>query len=114
MKKKKLRAFDVTIKVTAWEREVLPPKEGKTGQILKQHVAVSLLGTSPPDNTLSITGDGMATIAAEVGKNIRPKDEEYVIGSALDTALGQAVENALERLAAGPPAKPMNESKRRK
>lgn len=103
--KNKVRAFAVTIKVTAWEREVLPPKEGKTGQILSQHFAVSLIGTAMPDDLLALGGDGMATVKAEVGKKIRPADESFVVESAISEALQQAVQDAVESLGK-PVAKP--------
>jgi hypothetical protein len=105
--KKKIRAFAVTIKVTAYERELLPPKEGKSGQILKQHVAVSLLGTAMPDESLALGGDGMATVASEIGKTVRQRDEEYVLDSVVTEALRQAVDDWVEALVRAPGAKPM-------
>jgi hypothetical protein len=106
LKKAKVRAFKVTVKVTNYERELLPPKEGKSGQILKVHLAVSLVGTAMPDEALALGGDGMATVATEIGKTVRPKDDEFAIDSAMSEALGQAVQDAVEALNAGPRAKP--------
>jgi hypothetical protein len=106
LKKSKVRAFKVTVKVTDYERELLPAKEGKTGQILKVHVAVSLVGTAMPDDVLTLGGDGMATVATEIGKTVRPADDKFAIDSAMSEALGQAVEDAVQALNAGPKAKP--------
>ncbi len=114
LQKKKIRAFAVTVRVTAWEREVLPPKEGKTGQILKQHIAVSLVGTAMPGDVLALGGDGMATVATEVGRTIRPADERYVVGAAIEEALQRAVQNAVEALGSTPASKPATGGKRRK
>ncbi len=106
LKKAKVRAFKVTVKVTDYERELLPPKEGKSGQILKVHLSVSLVGTAMPDELLALGGDGMATVATEIGKTVRPADDKFAIDSAMSEALGQAVEDAVEALNAGPRAKP--------
>ena len=103
LKKKKLKALSVVAKVVAYERELLPAKEGKTGQILKVHVAVSLLGATLPDGVMALSGDGASTIHQEIGMKVRPRDDEAVLDMAMKDALTQAVGEAATRLKQGKP-----------
>lgn len=106
LRKKKLRAFQVVIKLTEWEVTLLPPKEGKKGQILQVHVALSLLGTGMPDSTMAMAGDGTSTVKLEIGAKLRPRDQEVATQETLQGALASAVEDAVQKLQAGPRTKP--------
>ena len=103
--KKKIRAFKVVIKMTKFERELAPKPDSKS-QVLKIHVALQLLGTGKPDNTMALTGDGLSQVGLEVGQKVRPKDEEVATDESLRNALTSAVDDAVKKLAAAPPAKP--------
>jgi hypothetical protein len=102
LKKNKLRSFSVTINVASYDRTLEPnTKKGKTGQILSYHIEVSLVGTAIPDDLLAFGGSGGSTVMAEIGKTIRPKDEEYTSDQALTEALTHAVDEAVSKLRAG-------------
>jgi hypothetical protein len=102
--KNKMRSLSVTINVSTFERTLEPnTKKGKTGQILSYHIEVSLVGTQIPDDLLAVGGSGGSTVMAEIGKTIRPKDEEYTSDQALTEALTHAVDEAVTKLRANKP-----------
>jgi hypothetical protein len=97
--KNHLRSFGVTIHVSDYQRTLEPnPKANRSGQVLTIRVGVSLLGTAIPDELLAISGEGSSTVAAEVGKNLRPREEEQTIDDALRDALTHAVDEAVTKL----------------
>jgi hypothetical protein len=105
MTRKKLRAFKVIVKVTKFSRELAPKADSKS-QVLKVNIALQVLGTGMPDDTMAMTGDGVSQVGLEVGQKVRPKDEQVVTDETLRNALGSALDDAVRKLAMGPPAKP--------
>lgn len=105
MKKRRLRAFRVVIKLTDYEKSVAPKEAGRPSMVVKVKTGLSLLATGT-DGALAITGDGGATIGVEVGAKVRPRDEELATADSLDAALAAAVDDAVRKLQAPPPAKP--------
>jgi len=105
LQKRKLRAFKVIIKLNEYERELTPAREGKSGQVLRIRVGLSLWGTGMPDDVMALSGDGQGMVGLEVGKKVRPRDEEVATTDSLRSALEAAVEDAVKKLAATPPAK---------
>ena len=103
---KKIRAFSVTAKITIWERSVEPPKEDKSGQILKLRVEMQLIGADLPGGGLALTGEGGSTVMVEIGKTVRPRDDEYAAGEALNEATSHALDEAVRRLRASKKNKP--------
>jgi hypothetical protein len=92
-KRRRLRAYAITVKITTFERSLAPnDKAGRGGQILTITLEVSLLGTSIPGNLLALSVTGGATIKAETGNRVLPREEE----AALDEALAQAMKAALD------------------
>lgn len=101
---KRVAAYQVAIKITDWARELAPnDKPGKSGQILTVRVGVSLVGSKLPGGVLALAGTGGATIMAEVGSKVRPREEELAVDDALRSALGQAVDAAVAELRRPPP-----------
>lgn len=105
LKAKKLRAFNVALKLTRFERKV-EPIAGKSDVLLTVHVDVAILGASMPATTLAMAGDGTATVAAEVSKKVPPKVESAVVDEALHTALTKALDKAVTELRTAKPMKP--------
>jgi hypothetical protein len=97
---KKIKAFSVTAKITIWERSLEPAKEGKSGQILKLRVEMQLLGEAIPGGVLALTGEGGSTVMVEIGKTVRPRDDEYAADQALTEATSHALDEAVRRLRA--------------
>jgi hypothetical protein len=105
MTRKKLRAFKVVVKLTKFSRELAPKPDSKS-QVLKVNIALQVLGTGMPDDTMAMTGDGVSQVGLEVGQKVRPKDEQVVTDDTLRNALSSALDDAVRKLAMGPPAKP--------
>lgn len=105
LQKKKLRAFKVIVKITKYTRELAPKPDSKT-QVLKINIALQVLGTGMPDDTMAMTGDGVSAVGLEVGQKVRPKDEQVATDETLRNALTSALDDAVRKLAMGPPAKP--------
>ena len=97
---RKIHAFEVTVKITSWEREVAPPAPGKSGQVLKVRMTLQLVGTSYPSDALALSGTGASTVMMEVGKTIFPKEESSAADSAVKEATGRALDEAVVRLRA--------------
>lgn len=101
---RKLEAYQVSIKITDYARALAPnDKPGKSGQILTIRVGVSLVGSKIPGGVLSLAGTGGATVMAEVGASIRPREEELAMDDALKSALVQAVDAAVAEMRRPPP-----------
>jgi len=99
LRAKRLRAFNVEVKLDGWERVLQPNTQvGKSGQVLKVHAELSIIGTAIPDDVMALSGEGSATVAAEVGKVVSAKDDEYAATAALEQALGHALDEAVRRL----------------
>ena len=97
---KKIRAFAVTVKIPVWERSLEPAKDGKSGQVLKLRVNLHLVGAAIPGDVMALTGEGGSTVMVEVGKTVRPKDDQYAADEALKEATQHALEEAVTRLRA--------------
>lgn len=98
LKKHKLKAYTVELRVDKYERSLAPLVAPKKGQLLTISVAVSVLGADIPEGSWAMTGDGSASIAAEVGTKVSAKLEERITGETLTGALTQAVDRALLKL----------------
>lgn len=104
---RKVAAYQVSIKITEYERKLAPnDKPGRAAQVLTIRVGVSLIGSKIPGGVLALAGTGGATIAAEVGANVRPREEESAMDEALRNALVQAVDAAVVEMKRPPPKAP--------
>jgi hypothetical protein len=101
LKKNNLRSYSVTAKVASYVRSVDPDPKAPSGQLLKVHVELSLVGASIPDKLLSLGGAGSSTIIQQVGKTIRGTDEKFVQEEALQEAIGLAIDDSLAKLTKG-------------
>jgi hypothetical protein len=100
-----VRAFAVQLKVDDFARALVPAtKPGASGQVLTIKVGVSLVGSQIPGDALALAGSGGATVMAEVGETLRPREEEGAIDDALRDALTHAVDDAVSKLSAPPRA----------
>lgn len=106
LKKNRIKAFSVELKLTTYSKTVTPAPEGKKGQVLTVTVAVEILGSSLPDMSWAMTGDGSAMIATEVGSKVSAAIEKNVTKEVLTSALTIAVDRALHKLQTQKPPKP--------
>jgi hypothetical protein len=95
-------AYQVSVELTSASQEV-EQLEGRTGQRLIVRLGVHMFGETVPGKTIGFTGDGSASLRQEIGKTLRPRDEEYTWQAAAEMAVADAISTSLEKLSA--PAK---------
>lgn len=106
VKRRNLRAYELTLRVLRQERSVKPPPPGKTFRLLEQNIRLSLVGVTFPEKLLALGGDGESTVQIEVGNPINDRQESEVLTEALKDAIEQAVKQGMAKLIAGPPKAP--------
>lgn len=89
-------AYLVRVELTSASEEV-EQLEGR-GQRLVVRMSVHLFGETVPGQTMGFTGDGSASIRQEIGKKLRPRDQEYTWQSAVELAVTDALETSLTEL----------------
>ena len=104
--KKKLRGFNIVVKLTKYAKELAPKPDSTKTQVLKISISLQIFGTGMPDDTMAMTGDGVSAVGLEVGKTVRPKDEQVTTDETLRNALTSAIDDAVRKLQMGPPSKP--------
>ena len=92
-------AYSVSVELTSASEEV-EPIEGKSGQRLIVRLGVHMFGEAVPGKTIGFTGDGSASIRQEVGKTVRPRDQEFTWQSAVEIAVADAIDTSLAKLSA--------------
>jgi hypothetical protein len=99
LRQRKLRAFELTLKILDVKRALDPPPPGKQYRILKRGIKLSIFGSTLPDKVLAIGGDGDAQVATEIGK-LADVDKEgtNLMTEATKEAVRQAVEMTLGKL----------------
>jgi hypothetical protein len=92
-------AYSVSVELTSASEEV-EPIEGKSGQRLIVRLGVHMFGEAIPGKTIGFTGDGSASIRQEVGKTVRPRDQEFTWQGAVEMAVTDAIDTSLAKLSA--------------
>jgi hypothetical protein len=95
-------AYSVSVELTSASEEI-EPIEGRSGQRLIVRMGVHMFGETVPGKTIGFSGDGSASIRQEVGKTVRPRDQEFTWQSAVEMAVTDAIDTSLAKLSA--PAK---------
>jgi hypothetical protein len=99
LRKRKLRAFEVTLKILDVKRGLDAPPPGKQYRVLKRGIKLSIFGNTLPDKVLAIGGDGESQVATEVGKQADiDKEGTALMAEATKEAIRQAVEMTLNKL----------------
>jgi hypothetical protein len=99
LRKRKLRAFEVTLKILDVKSALDPPPPGKQYRIIKRGIKLSIFGDTLPEKVLAIGGDGESSVAAEVGKQADiGKEGGNLLAEATKEAVRQAVEMTLNKL----------------
>lgn len=94
-------AYLVSVELTSASEEVEQLED--RGQRLVVRLSVHLFGETIPGQTMGFTGDGSSSIRQEIGKKLRTRDQEFTWQSAVELAVGDAIETSLTKLSA--PAK---------
>jgi hypothetical protein len=92
-------AYQVSVELTSASEEI-EPMEGRTGQRLIVRLGVHMFGETVPGKTIGFTGDGSASIRQEVGKTVRPRDQEFTWQGAVEMAVNDAISTSLTKLSA--------------
>lgn len=114
LKQRKLRGYDLTLRLLKLERVVRPAAPGKKFPLLEQNIKLSLVGTTFPGDMLAIGGDGEATVQTEVGLQVSERQERDVLNDAMQDAIHQAINQALQKLKSGPMKPPKDKPRRKK
>lgn len=107
LKKRKLRAFELTLKVLDVVREVKPPPAGKQYRVLVRGIKLSVFGDTIPEKVMAIGGDGESQVGAEIGAHDNEEKEgKSLLIDASKEAIKQAVDMTVTKLnLAGKPEK---------
>lgn len=89
-------AYSVSVQLTEASEE-LEQLEGR-GQRLVVRLSVHVFGETIPGKTMGFTGDGSASIRQEIGKKLRPRDQEFTWQSAIERAVSDAISTSVESL----------------
>ncbi len=89
-------AYSVSVQLTSASEE-LEQLEGR-GQRLVVRLSVHLFGETIPGKTMGFTGDGSASIRQEIGKKLRPRDQEFTWQSAIERAVSDAISTFVENV----------------
>ena len=99
LRKRNIRAYDVTLKLTGYEQNTRPHPQGKRGQVLAVKLQVELVGAEIPSGSLGLTGQGEGQVLLEVGSSgPRPSDIATARTESLQFAVKQALDDAIKRL----------------
>jgi hypothetical protein len=102
LKSKHMRAFKVNVEVTGYESTV---KDEDAKHYVAARITLRLFGETIPGRTFAFVGDGSATTKVEIGKKVRPRDQEYASTEAVKAAVEDAINSSIQKLRA-PPEKP--------
>jgi hypothetical protein len=107
LKKRKLRAFELTLKVLDVVREVKPPPAGKQYRVLVRGIKLSVFGDTLPEKVMAIGGDGESQVGSEIGLHENEEKEgKSLLIDASKEAIKQAVDMTVTKLnLAGKPEK---------
>jgi hypothetical protein len=102
-----VKAYALTVTIDQYERSFGPnPEPGKKGNLLTVKLGLAIVGAQLPGGALALSGSGSATVMADAGATLAPREEEDAGEAALQDAFGHALEQALERLQAPPRPQP--------
>ena len=99
-------AYNVTVEITD-ATEALVPIEDKPGaQRLEIRLALRMLGSHIPDDTLGFTGHGKANVKQEFGAKVPEHERQDTWNQVTELAVSKAIETALEELTLAAKTKP--------
>lgn len=99
LKRRKVRAFELTLKILEVDRALNPPPPGKQFQVLVRGIKLAVIGDTLPEKILAIGGDGEAQIGQEVGKEADlAKEGKSILLDCTKQAIKQAVDMTIAKL----------------
>ena len=113
LKRRKLRGFNVTLRLERLKRELREPRPGGHLKHLVVNARLTVFGTAIPGAKLAFSGDGEAGVESEVTERQADAEGTTAMGDAVKDAIKQAVDQAEAKLSLRVAA-PLNETKRPK
>jgi hypothetical protein len=104
LNKRKLRGFDVTVRIDTFKKEMMDPRPGGRLKQLAVNVKLTIIGATIPDAKFAFEGNGEAGVEAEVSEKKIAADTAMASKAALKSAVKQAVEQAVVKLGAPTPS----------
>jgi hypothetical protein len=102
LKKRKIKALELTLKVLDVQRKIDPPPAGKPFRVLTRGIKLSVFGDAIPEKILALGGDGESSVMAEVNKNADlDKESRPLLMDAAKEAIRQAVDMTVNKLKLG-------------
>jgi hypothetical protein len=102
LKKRKIKALELTLKVLRVDRKLEMPPPGKPFRVLVRGISLAVFGDAIPEKVLALGGDGGATVQAEINKNADvEKEAKPLLMDAAKEAIRQAVEMTVNKLKIG-------------
>jgi hypothetical protein len=99
LRTRKLRAFEVTLRIKDVTRAVQPPPPGKQYRVLERGIRLSVFGDTLPEKIMAIGGDGESRIATEIGRQSNEANEgKALLLEAAKIAVQQAVDMTVTKL----------------
>jgi hypothetical protein len=111
--KRKLRGFDLTVRMENFKQEMKDPRPGGRLKQLGVNVQLVIIGATIPDAKLAYEGHGEASVEAEVSEKRMAADSAMASKAALKSAVKQAVEQAVVKLGAVTPSAPKKPAKKK-
>jgi hypothetical protein len=109
--KRKLRGFDVSVRIESFKQEMKDPRPGGRLKQLAVNVRLAIIGATIPDGKFAFEGNGESGVEAEVSEKRMAADSAMASKAALKSAVKQAVEQAVVKLSAKPAAAPTGAKK---
>lgn len=106
LNKRKLRGFDVTLRIENFKQEMKDPRPGGRLKQLAVNVKLVVIGATIPDAKFAFEGNGEASVEAEVAEKRMAADSANASKAAMKSAVKQAVDEAVVKLGAKPAAAP--------
>jgi hypothetical protein len=100
--KRKLRGFEVTVRIDSFKKEMKDPRPGSRLKQLAVNVKLTLIGATIPDAKFAFEGNGEAGVEAEVSESRMAANTAMASKAALKSAIKQAVDEAVVKLGAKP------------
>ena len=88
----------VTVEITDASETFTPIADKPGAQQLETRLALRMLGTHIPDDTLGFTGHGKAGVKQEIGAKVSDRDRQETWDQLTELAVSQAMKTALEEL----------------
>ena len=107
-------AYNVTVEITDAVETLTPLADKPGAQRLEIRLALRMLGSHIPDDTLGFTGHGKANVTQEVGAKVPEHDRQETWGQVSELAVSKAIETALEELTLAAQSKPKKSKQKQK